>query len=126
MIIADTSVWIEYLRGNQGFADIFQSHLMKKSLIALSPVFGELFQGVRSGSEQKIVSGFWYNLPHVNEDHLFIEAGYLSSHYGLMPLGVGLIDCYILAAAIKFKHDLWTLDKKLNKAIKLIVKDIIQ
>jgi len=126
MIIADTSVWIEYLRGNQGFANIFQSHLQKRGLIALSPVFGELFQGIRSSTERKIVSGFWENLPHVNEDHLFIEAGYLSNHYSLMSFGVGLIDCYILAAAIKFRHDLWTLDKKLNKAIELIVKDIIQ
>ena len=113
MIIADTSVWIEYLKGNKAYKSLFESYLKRRQITALSPVFGELLQGVKNKREHKIVSEFWNNLPHVDEEDVFIEAGQISHEYKLYAFGVGLIDCYILSAALKYGLGIWTLDKKL-------------
>ena len=117
MIIADTSVWIEYLKGDKWYLKVFGSYLEDRQIIALSPVFGELLQGVKNKREHRIISGFWENLPHIDEEGLFIDAGQVSFEQKLYAYGVGLIDCYILSAGIKYGHGIWTLDKKLLGAI---------
>ena len=113
MIIADTSVWIEYLKGNEVYKSLFDSYLKRRQIAALSPVFGELLQGVKNKRERNIIAEFWHNMPHLDEKDLFIEAGMLSEERKLFAFGVGLIDCYIMAAAIKYDFAVWTLDKKL-------------
>ena len=117
MIIADTSVWIEYLKGDKWYLKVFGAYLEDRKIVALSPVFGELLQGVKNNRELQIISGFWENLPHVDEKGLFIEAGQVSYEQKLHAHGVGLIDCYLLAAGIKYGLGIWTLDKKLLGAI---------
>lgn len=117
MILIDTSVWIEFFRKTDKSIDIqLCEHLENAHAIAISVVFGELLQGVRSVREEKIVLEYWKNLPKVNEDNLFIESGRLSFQFKLFPKGVGLLDCYILAAARRYNLNLWTLDKKLLQA----------
>ncbi len=120
MIIVDTSVWIEYLKGNEHYRNVLPQYLKEKHVIAISAVFGELLQGVKNKREYEIISGFWESLPKVNEENLFIEAGNLSHQYKLYNAGVGLIDTYLLAAALKNDLAIWSLDKKLNKAIDII------
>jgi hypothetical protein len=44
------------------------------------------------------------------------EAGKISHHDKLFNKGVGLINCYILAAAQINKLEIWSLDKKLLQA----------
>jgi len=117
MIIIDTSVWIDFLRGDEDLKPIFKQILEKRKVIALSAVFGELLQGVRSEREMNIVAGFWKNLPKVDESDLFIKAGKLSYRHHLISEGIGLIDCCILVAALDNNAEIWTLDRKLNKAI---------
>lgn len=120
MIIADTSVWIEYLKGNNEITGLFTPYLRKKHIIASGAVFGELLQGVKNKREREIITGFWENIPKVNEEGLFIEAGNLSNKYKFYANGIGLIDCYILAAALKYDLALWTLDKRLLRAVDMI------
>lgn len=120
MIIVDTSVWIEYLKGNEHYRNVLPKYLKEKHVVAISAVFGELLQGVKNKREYEIIIGFWESLPKVNEKELFIEAGKLSNEYNLSKADLGLIDTYILAAALKHDYALWSLDKKLNKAIDII------
>ena len=118
MIIADTSVWIEYLRGqNPDISEPFQVYLKKRKIVAVSAVFGELLQGVKNKREQRIVEGFWKHLPQLDEKDLFVEAGLLSRDYKLISKGVGLIDAYIISAALRHDLNIWTLDKKLDRVI---------
>ncbi|MBV6645666.1 MAG: PIN domain-containing protein [Cyclobacteriaceae bacterium] len=119
MIIADTSVWIEFLRGDEE-GEILPLYLKRREIIAISAVFGELLQGAKNRRERQIINEFWENLPRVDETDLFIEAGALSGRYKLISQGVGLIDCYLLAAGRKFQLDIWTLDKKLLRAIDMV------
>lgn len=117
MILVDTSVWIDYFRVASRATDELVAYYMDSGqVIALSPVFGELLQGVRDQREEKIVLDHWRNLPKVDESNLFIEAGRLSFQYNLFSTGVGLIDCYILAAAKVHKLEILSLDKKLQRA----------
>ncbi len=117
MTVVDTSVWIEYLRGNQGIANLLIQMLNNRKVTAVSAVFGELLQGVRNKRERAVITGFWENLPSASETGIFIEAGLLSLEYNLFTQGVGLIDCYILAYALQHDYAIWTLDKKMQKAM---------
>ena len=119
MILADTSIWIEYLRGKEEIVEVFESYLNRREIMAVSAVFGELLQGVRNKRERKIVMLFWENLPRIDEEGLFIEAGDISQKRNLFSKGIGLIDCYLLAAAKRSDAFLWTLDKKLIQVLNL-------
>ena len=120
MIVVDTSVWIEYLRGNQRIADLLIQMLHGRKVIAVSAVFGELLQGARNKRERAVITGFWENLPSASETAIFVEARLLSNEYNLFSQGVGLIDCCILAFALQHDYAIWTLDKKLQKAMDII------
>lgn len=120
MIIADTSIWIEYFRqSNPDTNKKFSEFLESASIVALSAVFGELLQGVRNEREEKVILEHWKLLPKLNEEDLFIEAGRISNQFNLFNKGVGLIDCYLLAASRINRFEIWTLDKKLLDAIRI-------
>jgi len=121
MILVDTSVWISFLRkDNPDLVDILKKYLKKNEVYTVSAVFGELFQGIRNKSESEILQTLWESLPKGEEKNLFIKAGQLSNKYKLYAKGVGLIDCYILAASLENDAALWTLDKKLQEAFDIV------
>lgn len=117
MILIDTSVWIEFFRNTDPpLVDQTIAHLENGTAVGMSAVFGELLQGARTADEEKLILEFWSNIPKVDERNLFIEAGKLSGRYRLFEKGIGLIDCYLLAATIQHDLDLWTMDRKLLAA----------
>ncbi len=121
MILADTSVWISYLRRTDAqLEEIFDLYLKKKHIYLVSAVFGELLQGARNRKEREMLQRLWGNMPKVKEDFLFIDAGMNSNKYKLINQGVGLVDSYIMAACIKNNLPLWTLDKRLQRAFDAI------
>ncbi len=124
MILVDTSVWISFLRNdNDDIQYILKKYLKKNDIYAVSAVFGELLQGVKNKREREIVNAIWFSLPKPDETALFIEAGHLSNKNKLYAKGVGLIDCYLLAACISNGYSIWTLDKKLQDAFTEIVNN---
>jgi len=117
VIVIDTSVWIDFFkRSNQQLIDKLEPLIENNEIVALSCVFGELLQGVRNENEEKAILDFWNTLSKVDETNLFIEAGKISCKYKLFNRGIGLIDSYILAAALKYNIPLLTFDKKLSEA----------
>jgi len=125
MILVDTSVWIEFLRGkNKEIGRGLLVQLNQRNVLAASPVFGELLQGVKDARERAIILTYWHNLPKEDEQQLMVEAGKLSADYKLFGKGVGLIDCAILSLAIKGRHFLWTLDKRLGEAATELSKEL--
>lgn len=123
MILVDTSVWISFLKNDdEDLHGILKKYLKKQDVFTVSAVFGELFQGVRNRREREVLQTIWQSLPKVEESELCIKAGHISNEHKLYAKGVGLIDCYLLAACLENDLALWTLDKKLLSAFDLISK----
>jgi predicted nucleic acid-binding protein len=117
MIILDTSIWIEHLKGNKAYYTEICKLIEKMEVLAVECIFGELLQGVKNKREKEIIKKYWEYLPKSNFDNIIIEAGEYSSENKLLDKGVGLIDAIIIMYGIKTDSKIWTLDKKLIKVI---------
>ena len=117
MIIPDTSVWIEFLKGNPKYNFKIKEMLETNKILAVECIFAELLQGVRNKREKNIILSYWQHLPKIDGSGLFIEAGLFSNSNKLSDKGVGLIDSLICICTFKSNSMLWTLDKKLLKNI---------
>jgi predicted nucleic acid-binding protein len=117
MVILDTSVWIEFLRGNEPYWEAVSDLLDRNEVLALSPVFGELLQGARNKRERSLIHEFWEALPKADEQDLFIRAGAESGRSKWIDKGVGLIDAAILMASRETSSFVWTLDKNLDRIL---------
>jgi predicted nucleic acid-binding protein len=113
MVIADTSIWIEFFRGNEPYFDQVSDLLDKNEILALSPIFGELLQGAKNNKERSTILEFWHNLPQISEHDLPIRAGVESGQNKWINKGVGLIDSMIIVAARESLSFIWSLDNKL-------------
>ncbi len=118
MIVADTSIWIEFLRAREPYFSRLKSLLERGDVLALSPVFGELLQGVKSEAERDIVMNYWNHLPKIDERDLLIKAGRHSMENGFVAKGVGLIDASLIVAAAATGAKIWTLDTKMKAVMK--------
>ncbi len=114
MILADTSVWIEFLRGNPEIFPALKSELETGNVVTLEGIFGELLQGAADDRERRILHQYWENLPRAEQAGLWIEAGEFAGRLRFAARGVGLIDAVTLLAARRARAKLWTLDRKLS------------
>jgi predicted nucleic acid-binding protein len=117
MIILDTSIWIEFLKGNKAYFSKICTMLENMDILAIECIFGELLQGTKSEKEREIIKKYWTHLPKKNIENIIIKAGEYSSRNKLLDNGVGLIDAIILMQGINSNMKIWTLDKKFMKII---------
>jgi len=117
MIIFDTSVWIEFLKGNSKYFQTAVKLLEDQKVLAVECIFAELLQGAKNKRERGIITQYWENLPKVSHDGLWVEAGIYSSENRFLSQGVGIIDTVILLAGRKNDAQIWSLDKKLNSIL---------
>ena len=118
MIIPDTSVWIEFFKTHQPYFVKLRDYLEQHEILAISPVFGELLQGVKNIAEKKTILEYWNYLPKIDETDLMIKAGVYSFENKLISKGVGIIDVCIMVSAIENNAIVWTLDEKLKRVSK--------
>jgi predicted nucleic acid-binding protein len=115
MVIVDTSVWAEFLKGREDFYNRLSILLEENRVYALECVFAELLQGALNKRERQIIYSYWENLPKPGHENIFIRAGLESGKYKWFAKGVGLIDGVIVVAARETASTIWTLDKKLKR-----------
>jgi hypothetical protein len=113
-IILDTSVWIEYFKGNDEYFEICQQLIEKGEVKTIELIFAELLQGAKNKRETDIIKSYFELIPKVQIDQLCILAGEYSQKEELFSKGIGLIDACIITATIKSNSKLWTLDKKIK------------
>ncbi|MCK5676167.1 MAG: PIN domain-containing protein [Verrucomicrobia bacterium] len=110
MVLVDTSIWIDHLRsGNAKLAA-----LLNDGEAAIHPfIIGELACG--NLKKRKEIISLLHALPHVDktEDD---EVLFFIEKHKLMGLGIGLIDCHLLAACKLEKAKILTKDKRLRDA----------
>lgn len=114
-IIIDTSVWIEYFKGNEKYFDFIQKFLEKNEVLTIELIFAELLQGARNKKETEMLKSYFGVIPKAEVENLCILAGEFSQQEKLISKGIGLIDACIITATIFSNSQLWTLDKKIQK-----------
>jgi predicted nucleic acid-binding protein len=110
IVLVDTSVWIDHLRGGKPrLAD-----LLDGALVACHPlVIGELACGNLRNREE--ILALLSELPMaLVADHA--EALEFLHHHRLHGRGLGWVDVHLLASARLTESTLWTLDKSLHEA----------
>lgn len=112
-IILDTSVWIEYFKGNSDYFETCRQLIDKGEISTIEIIFAELLQGARHKRETDILKAYYQLIPKVEVEHLYLLAGEYSQKEKLISKGIGLIDACIIAATITSRSKLWTLDKKI-------------
>lgn len=114
MILADTSIWIDFFRTETKVFVEFRSLLEKREVVSLDCIFGELLQGASHQRERKLILEYWDSIPKITITDLWVKAGSFSSESRMISKGVGLIDCAIILAARSVGASIWTKDKKMN------------
>lgn len=117
MIVADTSIWIEFLKNRLEEKEIFVRLLENDFMLMPEVVAGELLQGAKTDKEIRIIKGYAENLQSPETKGLFLSAGEYSFKNKLKDKGVGLIDAAIIVSAIQTNSKVWTIDKKLLKCL---------
>lgn len=112
-LILDTSVWIEYFKGNPAFFDSCQAHIENGEVYTLELIFGELLQGALNTRESDLLNHYYDLLPKISIENLIIKSANISRVEKLHNKGIGLIDSCIITATIDSNMKLWTLDKKI-------------
>ena len=113
-IILDTSVWIEYFKGNEEYFEICQQLVEKGEVKTIELIFAELLQGAKNKRETEIIKSYFELIPKVEIGKLCILAGEYSQQEQLFIKGIGLIDACIITATIESDSKLWTLDNKIK------------
>ena len=108
MILADTSVWIEYFR--EGLPELAER--LRRSVVVMHPfVVGELVCGNlsnRAATLELLQQLHPVTVAEHDEVLTFIRAWDLYGH------GIGYVDAHLLAAAAIEGCQLWTNDKRLH------------
>lgn len=111
MILADTTVWIDFLAGRFSAVEL-RSLLAANRVVCHTAVRGEIALGsiARRDEVLRLLSQL-PRAPVVGDDEVFamIETRQLSAS------GIGWIDAHLLASAMAGKHVIWTADKRLTR-----------
>ena len=109
MILADTSIWIDYLRQGE---PLLTEQLSRGQIFMHSMVLGELAIG--NFKNRQLLLRRWGALPFIQSA---TDAGvleFLETHQ-LMGKGIGWIDLHLLTAvSLSNGTQLWTRDKRLR------------
>lgn len=117
MVILDTSIWIEFFKGNEPFRSKVKKLLEEMSVIGIECVFGEILQGTRNKREIEIILAYWNSIRKTDEKNIWIDAGVYSARNHYISKGVGLIDAALIVIALKEHARIWSLDKKINNVL---------
>ena len=112
-VLIDTSVWIEFLKGNRDYFLPMIALMEDGEIYSLELIFAELLQGVKTTRELNLITDFYRQLKLLDQPGLIFESGVFSRQAGLINRGIGLVDAVIIHAADKFDLQIWTLDKKI-------------
>lgn len=116
MILVDTSVWIDHFRNtNEKLVELLQDD----RVLIHSLILGEISCG--NLKNRKEILSLLSQLPRADEPANFEVAAFLESKH-LYGKGLGYIDIHLLATALLNRVELFTLDLKLQREWKKLVR----
>ena len=63
MIVVDTCIWIEFLKGKEPYFSNLSELLEQGQVLGLELIFAELMQGAKNKREREFISNYWNYLP---------------------------------------------------------------
>ncbi|AWW31885.1 PIN domain protein [Echinicola strongylocentroti] len=116
-VLVDTSVWIEYFRGNPDFIQPGLQLIQEGNAFSLEVIFAELAQGAKHKKEVAFIMEFFSHMKLLDYPGLAFGAGIYSQENKLVHHGVVLIDSIIILCAKTYDLKIWTLDKKIRRFV---------
>lgn len=106
-LIVDTSVWIDFFRGNESEQVlIFSEYLEKDYPLFICPIIiQEVLQGIKSEKEYKQIKDYLFALTILNDDAVDAALGAIKIYRKLREKGITIRksnDCLIAHYAIKY------------------------
>lgn len=107
MIIVDSSIWIDHLRGSLSALRVL---LLQQQVVQHPMVTAEIMLG--SVTDRLSLQTLLSRLPQIApcSPEYLLDFTTQQRVYGT---GIGVVDVYLLAAAIQNGHHLWSRDKRL-------------
>jgi predicted nucleic acid-binding protein len=119
-VIVDTSIWIEYFKGNQAAAKIIHDQTNFEVHLA-GPILTELIQGLKTEREKSAFSITMAGLPCIAiSDQDWVNAGEIGFILRKKGVTVPLADLIIYTVALNNNCSIFTLDnhfEMINKAM---------
>ncbi len=114
MILVDTSVWIDHLRGDNKTL----KHILTGDKVISHPfIIGEIACGNLKNREEILTLLDALPRALIAEEN---EARHLIETRGLFGKGLGWVDMHLLASARLTGCRLWTLDKSLHRGARIL------
>ena len=112
MVIADSSVWIEYFRSkNSPVQDVLRNLLEGDEVIMTGVVLAEVLRGVRSDREYHLLAGLMSELPSVEvTKETWMNCGNIERQLRAKGTTVHMADALIATLAIEGGHEVYTRD----------------
>ncbi len=115
-VIIDTSIWIEYFRGNSQNEGFIEKGLSEGSIYITGSIVSELLQGVKTQKEYDILSKCIEAIPFINCEYKdWITAGSISLNLRKKGITVPLTDIVIASVAMRINAKIYTLDKHFER-----------
>lgn len=124
-IIVDTSVWIEYFKGNTEYIELIEAGLNDGSICITGPIVSELLQGVKFEKEYGMLSSCIDAIPFIGFEYTdWMKAGKLSFKLRKKGITIPLTDVLIAVIAERYNAKILTLDKHFKniQGVKLVQK----
>jgi predicted nucleic acid-binding protein len=114
--MADTSIWIEYFKGNTQIADFLEEHLINNRIYINGIIIAELIQGIKGKRESEAVRTSIDAVPYIEITYKdWILAGDLSNELRKNGCTIPLTDIATAAVAISSNMSVVTLDRHFER-----------
>lgn len=123
-IVVDTSIWIEYFKGNEAAASIINDNT-GFDLFITGPILTELVQGIKTESEKELFTTLMESFPRITIfEQDWVDAGKTGSELRKNGVTVPMADLLIYTVSINNSCALFTLDKHFNLINETIDPDL--
>ena len=124
MVLADTSVWIEYFNRPKSRTAEKMTDLLKQDRIVLAgPIIAEIVRGVRTVKEKNLILSTLDILPYYGLDMLdWVAAGLMLLTFRKEGKTHSIIDAILAQTCIRYGLVIYTLDKHFDDFKKFNLK----
>lgn len=126
-VLIDTSVWIDYFKGEGGeLLEMTDRFLTYSAVYVPKVVIAELIQGAKSEKEISVIESFIEAFHIIDQtENTWLNAGRLSYSMKRRGIKVNLVDCYIAVLAEEHRCKIFSLDEHFRMIKRFLKIDLV-